>query len=352
MQNDSFLTLDSSTSYKDFFLKCMVKNCGAIINVDISEWNCTKLWTDDDIFNMDKFSSIYGNLSAPVYHCNKAYHNSQVCETMKIIDFSKKWLENDLYLKDFHLYKKDPNFYETPSFFQSDWLNEYYEAISDDDYRFLYLGKSSTFTPFHADVLSSYSWSVNISGEKEWIFLKPGQHANYGIIKEKITQNYPSDVSSLLANDENFFKLTQKSGNAIFVPSNWYHQVRNVKNTVSCNHNWINGCNLGFVLENLLSTLSEVQQSIDHLRSEMENFDEHCQLMLKSLAGWDFDDFSNFLEFIERRRRDVVGNTEYKKEDLLEKISICENFNPTCNLHLEFDIACIKSIKSSIPSHF
>ena len=95
----------------------------------------------------------------------------------------------------------------TPIFFQSDWLNEFWDSREDqeDDYRFVYIGpkgswyvqyqisslkiidfKSSTNysignlilqfrTPFHADVFRSYSWSANICGKKKWIFFPPGK---------------------------------------------------------------------------------------------------------------------------------------------------------------------------------
>ena len=32
-----------------------------------------------------------------------------------------------------------------------------------------------TWTPLHADVFRSYSWSANICGRKQWLFLPPSQ---------------------------------------------------------------------------------------------------------------------------------------------------------------------------------
>lgn len=34
------------------------------------------------------------------------------------------------------------------------------------DYRFVYLGPAGSWTPLHADVLRSYSWSANVAGRK------------------------------------------------------------------------------------------------------------------------------------------------------------------------------------------
>lgn len=120
--------------------------------------------------------------------------------------------------------------YITPTFFCDDWLNLYLDnfrmnthsgsdqqnkEICCSDYRFVYMGvkglilvvmKSSSgnefqiilhfslqrheqrnrnfllslllagsWTPLHADVFRSYSWSANVCGKKRWFFLDPSQ---------------------------------------------------------------------------------------------------------------------------------------------------------------------------------
>lgn len=89
-------------------------------------------------------------------------------------------------------------------------------------------------TPFHADVFTSFSWSVNICGEKRWILLEPGEENK---LKDKLG-NLPYDISFLEDannNDNNnnydgikYQIIIQKAGEAVFVPSGWYHQVRNL----------------------------------------------------------------------------------------------------------------------------
>ena len=91
--------------------------------------------------------------------------------------------------------------YSTPVYGSEDWLNEFYDAkwraarqgalcglvqlpcsvcrpdnraAADthtpdpvqSDYRFCYLGPAGSSTPVHADVLRSFSWSVNVCGRK------------------------------------------------------------------------------------------------------------------------------------------------------------------------------------------
>lgn len=84
-------------------------------------------------------------------------------------------------------------------------------------------------TPFHADVFLSYSWSVNVCGEKKWILLPPGEEEK---LKDKFG-NLPYDISFLEESNNNvsdvrYLSVIQKAGEAIFVPSGWHHQVWNL----------------------------------------------------------------------------------------------------------------------------
>ena len=72
------------------------------------------------------------------------------------------------------------SFYQPPSFLLYDWLNAYCavrKRNATDDYRFVYLGPTGSFTPLHCDVLGSYSWSTNIAGKKFWRLYPPSQTA-------------------------------------------------------------------------------------------------------------------------------------------------------------------------------
>lgn len=66
--------------------------------------------------------------------------------------------------------------YHSPEYFSSDWMNEFWAFRCDlrDDFRFVYIGPRGTWTPLHADVYCSYSWSANVCGRKRWILFKPG----------------------------------------------------------------------------------------------------------------------------------------------------------------------------------
>ena len=69
-------------------------------------------------------------------------HNSHVCDTQKFSGYEKYWKKvpriESLYLKDWHFHRDTKDYYSaynTPSFFASDWLNEWWE--SREVHRFL-----------------------------------------------------------------------------------------------------------------------------------------------------------------------------------------------------------------------
>ena len=60
--------------------------------------------------------------------------------------------------------------------------------------------------------------------------------------------------------------MTQGVDEAIFVPSGWIHQVTNLKDTLSINHNWFNAYNLKDVHSFIITELDSVIAEIDHCR--------------------------------------------------------------------------------------
>ncbi|KAL4360350.1 hypothetical protein AHAS_Ahas08G0168600 [Arachis hypogaea] len=153
------------------------------------------------------------------------------------------------YLKDWHFVKEYPEYvaYKTPIFFCDDWLNLYLDnyrmhtdsdkyqennEICCSDYRFVYMGVKGSWTPLHADVFRSYSWSANVCGKKRWLFLDPSQHhlvfdrnmknCVYNIFDEVSDSKFPGFKKAI------WLECMQEAGEIIFVPSGWYHQVQNL----------------------------------------------------------------------------------------------------------------------------
>lgn len=254
---------------------------------------------------------------------------------MKVSDFVDYWdsvvksgydysSNSCLYLKDWHFVRDFPDYeaYTTPSFFASDWLNEFWTQRTDvnDDYRFVYMGPKGSWTPLHADVYGSYSWSANVCGRKLWYLLPPGDEEflkdKLGILAYDVTSSdlrdpakYPN-ASRIIGDDGKIgITVVQEPGEVIFVPSGWHHQVYNLEDTISINHNWFNGCNVDIIWRNLWHALGEVQKEIFEF-SGSDGWFEHCEVMLRAHHGLNVSEFCWQLESIARKRIELVERDE------------------------------------------
>ncbi|XP_046676826.1 2-oxoglutarate and iron-dependent oxygenase JMJD4 isoform X2 [Homalodisca vitripennis] len=243
-----------------------------------------------------------------------------------------------LYLKDWHFTRDFPdrNIYRVPHIFASDWLNEYFTSREDvqDDYRFIYMGPKGSWTPFHADVFSSFSWSVNLCGKKRWVLFPPGEEKHLTDIHGNLAYDVEDPTLKNRDRFESYQKLKtqleviQNPGEAIFVPSGWHHQVWNLDDTISINHNWVNGCNIGKMWNSLRGNLAAVKAEISDCQ-DMEEWEEHCQLMLNASFGLDYKQFCSFLLYIIHTRLiHLSENTDLK---------VYGNWFMGVN-HLKFDI--------------
>ncbi|CAA6673091.1 unnamed protein product [Spirodela intermedia] len=288
-------------------------------------WRACEDWvTDDGRPNLGFLSAHFGVSKVTVADCSRREFTDQNRTEMSVsefMDYCKNTNLNEdsqplLYLKDWHFVKEHPAYvaYETPSFFRDDWLNIYLDSynmhqgskmqrdqneINCSDYRFVYMGPKGTWTPLHADVFRSYSWSANVCGKKHWYLLPPFQsrllfdrnqrNTVYNIFDEVCENQFPGFPQTV------WWECVQEKGDIIFVPSGWFHQVHNLEDTISINHNWFNGHNLDFVWNLLLSDYCEAKNYIEDIRDICDDFEWLCQRNLAANTGMNFYDFFIFI---------------------------------------------------------
>ncbi|DAA28333.1 TPA: jumonji domain containing 4, partial [Bos taurus] len=316
-----FIEKPDSFSYADFFKGYLLPNLPCVFSSAFTEdWGSRRLWvTPSGKPNFDYLLQNY-DVVVPVANCGVQEYNSNPKEHMPLRDYISYWKEyiqanysssrGCLYLKDWHLCRDflAEGVFTLPIYFSSDWLNEYWDALDVDDYRFVYMGPTGTWSPFHADVFRSFSWSVNICGRKKWFFFPPGQEEAL----RDCHGGLPYDVTSPTLLDSRLhpmrdrcgppLEVTQEAGEMVFVPSGWHHQVHNLEDTISINHNWVNGCNLANMWHFLQQELSAVQQEVIEWRDTMPDWHHHCQVIMKSCSGINFEEFYHFLKIIAERR--------------------------------------------------
>ncbi|XP_025715849.2 2-oxoglutarate and iron-dependent oxygenase JMJD4 isoform X5 [Callorhinus ursinus] len=263
-----FIESPDSFSYADFFKGYLLPNVPCVFSSSFTEgWGSRRRWvTPGGKPAFEHLLRNYGDVVVPVANCGVREYNSNPKEHMLLRDYISYWKDyiqggyssprGCLYLKDWHL----------------------------------------------------CSWSVNICGRKRWFFFPPGQEEAL----RDCHGGLPYDVTSPALLDGRLYpmrkhcspplELTQEAGEMVFVPSGWHHQVHNLEDTISINHNWVNGCNLANMWHFLQQELRAVQQEVSQWRDTMPDWDHHCQVIMRSCSGINFEEFYHFLKIIAERR--------------------------------------------------
>ena len=188
------------------------------------------------------------------------------------------------YLKDWHLVQFISNntntterptptlpLYTLPTFFERDLLNNFLQRYSDGgDYKFCYWGPKGSKTRLHSDVLHSFSWSYNAVGRKKWVF--------------HVSSSYnDNDINGC---NEQTFEVIQQTGEAIFVPATWKHEVTNLVETISINHNWITCANIDKTWQCLICEIQEIEIEVKAWGMSDDDF-EVRENMLRGCIGLD-----------------------------------------------------------------
>lgn len=246
------------------------------------------------------------------------------------------------YLRDWHCARDLPReasaAYSPPAVFGADWLNDWWlgprhsrrpaeeQDAPPDDFRFVYMGPAGTWTALHHDVLYSHSWSANVCGHKRWLLFPPSATP----CLRDAAGNLVPDVRPESAADRSAWPrlhealavcadIVQRPGEIIFVPSGWHHQVHNLDDCISINHNWTSASALRSAWSFLRAEGAAVRACIAELRGEpgcssrdpslMEpaEWAERCGLLLRLNAGIDLPEYVAMLEHFADRAASAAG---------------------------------------------
>ena len=337
---ETFPIISKEITCSEFHSRFLVKNTPCLIKREVGildGWNSFKDWTNYDgepdvvaICDISKVKKV------PVSNCAMKYFNTQVCFEMTFKEYLDYWNGSKrekelLYLKDWHFVQESPHYeaYSVPKYFKDDWLNEYLDHVEENDYKFVYVGPEGSWTPFHTDVFGSYSWSANVCGRKEWLFFPPGEELKLkGVfdVTEFIDENTIDDLSikQIQVKGEiiKYYKVIQNTGDVVFVPSGWWHQVKNLKDTISINHNWFNVTNIYIVFKNLQDELERVKVEISDCKPTCSDkeWDQICEDLLMSSFGMNFDFMRKLCCYIVESRSLAMKSGSKNDETILDEL--------------------------------
>ena len=207
----------------------------------------------------------------------KDWHLMQFMESKE-----KEKEEEEATLPGIAIERKDQSpLYFVPSIFERDILNPFLRKYFGGDFRFVYWGPASSSTALHSDVLNTFSWSFNVVGKKEWNFYwSPSFNTSRG---EGIREVFNHDAQEA---DEDTLLLSfiQHEGEAVFVPSGWQHDVCNIEETLSVNHNWFTPASTDKVWECIMTEAKSVEDECNQWGIPSDDWDAR-EAMLRGCIG-------------------------------------------------------------------
>lgn len=230
--------------------------------------------------------------------------------------------------------------YEVPEYLGPDWMDPFCVDVcagalsgsgsgasplvgfgdAKHDYRFAYVGAPSTWTVLHHDVFGTYSWSLNVCGEKLWFF--PDAAGNRFLL-DTLVRGLPTPPDIRVLTGVTYLTCLQRPGDLVFVPSRYYHQVHNTSGRsftfqpsgahepaatmdliISVNHNWCNQFCIESMVNIFLDDVGTVQRLVDAADlaiilgpDDREAWCDHVDMMLQGGSNWSFGSMLSFLEY-------------------------------------------------------
>lgn len=304
-----------------FFERFATPNLPVVLLDVVQAWDAFRVWrAPGGIPDYRHLADFFGDTDVPVTDCG-ALSGAAYGAGQGLRMCAREFFElaaarevtpgggNDslLYLKDWHMQRSFQGLYDAPDFLAAplhDWLNLHMDTAGadsripgEDDFRFCYAGVAGTSTPLHHDVLLSYSWSANICGEKRWVLFPPE-------VTPLLTDTRGESPASAVPGrrpydwekhyprlDEAWaqrIEFVQEGGELVFVPSGWYHEVENLTDAISVNHNWFNAASLNRVWEFVAGEHSAVRAAIADLKETFESpeeWEQKCEELMRANCG-------------------------------------------------------------------
>ena len=201
------------------------------------------------------------------------------------------------------------NWYNVPSLFSDDDLLQYITPIDRPKYKWLLIGPQRSGSSMHQDLINGMetnAWNALISGAKHWILFHPdtpkeiifNKNGDSGGGKSNLNGTHWNDLFGWYQNDldiikqhvHEYFKkkdkdtnvvrcyeFIQQPGEIIFVPSNWYHAVFNVQDSIAITQNFIDRRNLNQCFQSMMKkdhkngscTKNEFEMTLKEMKPEL-----------------------------------------------------------------------------------
>ena len=271
----------------DRFYQEHLCGCGkpVIVTDAIGHWPARSKWT------FDLLKSRYGDETvAPASELSSPY--IRVMKFAEFIDYLKSpsarppgfWIDKTtrkplrelpepaptpLYLFGWDGFQKYPELLDDidPSpYFADDWFPllppAFRQALRHTPFRdvWILIGPAGTVSRLHYDFLHTHAYLAQIVGRKKCFLFGPDQAEL--IYQGEIDPQQPDFERFPLSQEATAYEATLQPGEMLFIPSQWWHAVTALDNSITVSYNFFNRVNFG---EYFLDFFRSLPRTLKHL---------------------------------------------------------------------------------------
>jgi hypothetical protein len=211
----------------------------------------TRDWPAQTGWTFDFFRQRYGHLTVQVKReaqrtLAMATRSMTMAQYIDYLETTRD--ESPYYLASWDFMLDAPELaqdYSLPGYWQDDWLLDVSPELRPR-LLWLFIGPARTGFRMHVDVGHTAAWNVQLVGSKKWTLFAADQlpHLYFGRVNsfDPDLKLHPNFVHA------QGYECVLHPGEAIFVPSAWWHQTQILENSLAISGNYANQHNIRHVL--------------------------------------------------------------------------------------------------------
>ncbi|MEU1937269.1 cupin-like domain-containing protein [Streptomyces coeruleorubidus] len=206
------------------------------------EWRARELWT------VDHFRHQYGGLRVPVREYPAGSEYEYTLSEDGLADFLDYWeksradhsLARDRrYLAEWNFVRDCPGLlddFSIPAIFSDDWIDRLPEQVRFGR-MWIFFGEPGCSTGLHCDTFSTSAWLAVLAGSKELRLVTP--EAGRALRADDSLWSERTHDEVLRKSAGPLYEVTLRAGDTLYIPGDWYHEVRNPERNLMLTANFV-----------------------------------------------------------------------------------------------------------------
>ncbi|MEH2405968.1 cupin-like domain-containing protein [Nostoc sp.] len=237
----------SNLSYDEFVKEYAFVGKPVIITDAMKDWTAMTKWTFD--FFRSKYGAITVNVKEDSTENQGATTIADYINYMTTGNSDRRFYLANWVISDYSELLKD---YKEPIYFPN-WLQRLPKKLLrkyDFDHPDVFIGHQDTSIGLHKDHLYGSAWLGMIRGRKQIIFFTPDQEEF--LYDGKVDVFNPDIKKYPLYAKTNPVEVILEPGEIIYIPSGWWHHVKNLENSIAIGSYLLNEWNSELVFQSVI----------------------------------------------------------------------------------------------------